>query len=101
MAKCRIRGATIKGIVSAVPSRQFDNLKDASGFTEEEVRKVVGMAGVKSRRMAGEAVCRSDLCQTAAESLLEKIGWDRDSVEALIMVTQSPDDFLPSTACLP
>jgi len=100
MAKCTIRGAKIRGIISAVPSRRFDNFKDAAGFTEEEVRKIVGMAGVKSRRIAGESVCSSDLCQAAAELLLEKIGWDRDSVDALIMVTQSPDYLLPSTACL-
>ena len=100
MAKCTISGVDIRGIVSAVPSRRFDNLTDAKGFTEDEVRKVVGMAGVKSRRMAGDAVCSSDLCQAAAESLLEKTGWARDSVDALIMVTQSPDYILPSTACL-
>lgn len=100
MAKCTIHGVSIKGLVSAVPSRLFDNLKDTVGFTEDEVRKVVGMAGVKSRRMAGESVCSSDLCRAAAESLLEKLGWERDSIDALIMVTQTPDYFLPSTACL-
>jgi 3-oxoacyl-[acyl-carrier-protein] synthase-3 len=100
MAKSRIQGIDIKGVISAVPSRLFDNLKDASGFTEDEVRKVVGMAGVKRRRMAGDSVCSSDLCQAAAESLLGQIGWDRNSIDALIMVTQSPDYFLPSTACL-
>jgi 3-oxoacyl-[acyl-carrier-protein] synthase-3 len=100
MAKCMIQGATIRGVVSAVPSRRFNNFKDAKGFTEDEVRKVVGMAGVKSRRLAGDSVCSSDLCQAAAEALLEKIGWQRDSVDALIMVTQSPDYLLPSTACL-
>ena len=100
MAKCTIPGVTIRGVVSAVPSRLFDNLKDATGFTGDEVRKVVSMAGVKSRRMAGESVCSSDLCQAAAEVLLERTGWARDSVDALIMVTQSPDYLLPSTACL-
>jgi 3-oxoacyl-[acyl-carrier-protein] synthase-3 len=100
MAKSRIQGIDIKGVVSAVPTRLFDNLKDASGFTEDEVRKVVGMAGVRNRRMAGESVCSSDLCQAAAEALLDKIGWERASVDALIMVTQSPDYLLPSTACL-
>jgi 3-oxoacyl-[acyl-carrier-protein] synthase-3 len=100
LAKCRIPGVNFRGMVSAVPSRQFDNLTDASGFTDVEVRKVVGMAGVKKRRLAGESVCSSDLCQAAAESLLDKVGWDRGSVDALIMVTQSPDYFLPSTACL-
>ncbi len=100
MAKSKISGVRIRGVVSAVPSRTFDNLKDTVGFTEDEVRKVVGMAGVKARRMAGESVCSSDLCQAAAERLLDEIGWSRDSVDALIMVTQSPDYFLPSTACL-
>ncbi len=100
MAKCTIGGATLRGVVSAVPSRRFDNFTDATGFTEDEVRKVVGMAGVRSRRMAGDSVCSSDLCQAAAASLLEKIGWEKDSVDALIMVTQSPDYLLPSTACL-
>jgi len=100
MAKCKISGVSIKGIVSAVPSRRFDNFAHARGFSEDEVRKVVGMAGVKSRRMAGDSVCSSDLCQASAEALLRQIGWDRASVDALIMVTQSPDYFLPSTACL-
>ncbi len=100
MANCTIRGARLAGLVSAVPSRSFDNLKDAVGFTEDEVRKVVGMAGVRTRRMAGESVCSSDLCQAAAEALLDRLGWDRSSIDALIMVTQSPDYFLPSTACL-
>jgi len=100
MAQCTIRGAAIRGVVSAVPSRRFDNFADAKGFSEDEVRKVVGMAGVKSRHMAGDSVCSSDLCQAAAEDLLARIGWERDSIDALIMVTQSPDYLLPSTACL-
>jgi 3-oxoacyl-[acyl-carrier-protein] synthase-3 len=100
MAKCMIPGVAIRGIVSAVPSRRFDNFEDTAGFTAEEVRKVVGMAGVRNRRLAGDSVCSSDLCQAAAGSLLEKVGWERDSVDALIMVTQSPDYLLPSTACL-
>jgi 3-oxoacyl-[acyl-carrier-protein] synthase-3 len=99
MAKCAISGVTIRGVVSAVPSRRFDNFAEAKGFSEDEVRKVVGMAGVKSRRMAGDSVCSSDLCQAAAGSLLEKIGWERETVDALVMVTQSPDYFLPSTTC--
>jgi 3-oxoacyl-[acyl-carrier-protein] synthase-3 len=32
--------------------------------------------------------------------VLEMTGWERDSIDALIMVTQSPDYFTPSTACL-
>jgi len=71
---------------------------DTKEFTEQEVRKVTGMAGVASRRLAGDSVCSSDLCIAASQRVLTSLGWAPDSIDALIMVTQSPDYFLPSTA---
>jgi 3-oxoacyl-[acyl-carrier-protein] synthase III len=79
---------------------RFDNLIDSTEFSEEEVRKVTGIAGVAARRLAGESVCSSDLCSAAAQRLLESLGWEPNSIDALIMVTQTPDYFLPSTACV-
>jgi 3-oxoacyl-[acyl-carrier-protein] synthase-3 len=32
--------------------------------------------------------------------LLDDLGWDRDSVDGLIMVTQCPDYVCPATACV-
>jgi 3-oxoacyl-[acyl-carrier-protein] synthase-3 len=90
----------IRGITSCVPARRFDNLTDATTFPREDVEKVVRMAGVKSRHLAGEDLCSSDLCLAAAKDLMASLQWERDSIDALIMVTQSPDYFLPSTACL-
>jgi 3-oxoacyl-[acyl-carrier-protein] synthase-3 len=100
MAATKIKGPRIAGIGTCVPARQFDNLTDTTDFSPEEVRKVVAMAGVSSRHVAGDSICSSDLCFKAAEGLLEQLAWQRESVDALIMVTQSPDYFLPSTACL-
>lgn len=90
----------IAGIHTCVPTRRFDNLSDAVEFSREEVLKVTGMAGIRERRVAGNAVCSSDLCVTAARSLLDSLAWTPDSVDALIMVTQSPDYLLPSTSCV-
>ncbi len=100
MAIMKTSGARLAGIVTCVPTTRFDNLRDTVEFSEQEVRKVTGMAGVSARRLAGDSVCSSDLCITAAEKLLNKLGWERDSVDALIMITQTPDYFLPSTACV-
>ena len=100
MAATKIKGPRIAGIGTCVPARQFDNLTDTTDFSPEEVRKVVAMAGVSSRHVADDSICSSDLCFKAAEGLLEQLAWERESVDALIMVTQSPDYFLPSTACL-
>jgi 3-oxoacyl-[acyl-carrier-protein] synthase-3 len=83
-----------------VPDRVFDNLKDSTAFDPQDVAKVVKLAGVRTRHMAPEFLCSSDLCATAAKHVLERLDWDPKSVDALIFVTQSQDYLLPSTACL-
>jgi len=92
--------AIIRGITSCVPATKFDNLADSTGFEKEEVEKVVGMAGVKIRHVAEESICSSDLCLAAAKELLAVLQWPAETIDAVIMITQSPDYFLPSTACL-
>ncbi len=90
----------IRAITTTVPNRVFENDRDAVGFTRQEVDAVVKMVGVKRRHIADESVCSSDLCLVAARDVLDALDWDPASVDCLIMVTQSPDYFQPSTACL-
>ncbi|MFN0130766.1 MAG: 3-oxoacyl-ACP synthase III family protein [Verrucomicrobiales bacterium] len=90
----------IRAITTVVPPRVFENMRDAEGFSVQEVESVVRMVGVKRRRLAAEDVCSSDLCRRAAEDVLRTLDWDPASVDAVIFVTQSPDYFQPSTACL-
>ncbi len=100
MASTFTQSPVIRAITSCVPATRFDNLKDASAFDQGEVQKVVRMAGVQSRHMASEDVCSSDLCLAAAKDVMESLNWTAESIDALIFITQSPDYFLPSTACL-
>ena len=100
MSKSSIEGFRIAGVATCVPPRVVDNTSDALGFDAGEVRKVVAMAGVQQRRVVDEGVTSADLCFEAAEQLLQRLGWERDSITGLILVTQSPDYFLPSTSCM-
>lgn len=100
MAYSKVRAPRIAAVSTCVPQRRFDNIAETQQFTEEEVKKVVALAGVKARRLAGDSICSSDLCTVAADNILTSLGWERDSIGALIMVTQSPDYLLPSTACV-
>jgi 3-oxoacyl-[acyl-carrier-protein] synthase-3 len=100
MSFTAIRGPKIAAISTCVPLRRFSNLTETKQFTETEVKKVVALAGVRSRRLADESICSSDLCSLAADKILNSLGWERNSVGALIMVTQSPDYLLPSTSCV-
>jgi hypothetical protein len=38
-----------------VPANKFDNLADSTAFDKEEVEKVVGLAGGKTRYLANES----------------------------------------------
>ena len=98
MAIVTTSGARMAGVATCVPKARFDNLADSLEFSEQEIRKVTGMAGVASRRLAGDSVCSSDLCIAAGGRLLESLEWEPGSIDALVMVTQTPDYFLPSTA---
>jgi 3-oxoacyl-[acyl-carrier-protein] synthase III len=100
MAKTMNSGACMAGIATCVPVKRSDNLTETSNFSKEEIRKVVAMAGVANRRLAGDSICSSDLCVAAAEAIFGSLKWERESIDALIMVTQTPDYLLPSTACV-
>ena len=100
MSICSTRPARIRAICSSVPDRLFDNLTETTAFDRKDVEKVVKLAGVRTRHMASDQICSSDLCVAAAKRVLERLDWDPQTVDALIFVTQSQDYLLPSTACI-
>ncbi len=100
MSFSRIDGFRIAGVSTCVPPTRVDNLDLGERYGAEDVRKVVSMAGVRHRHVVGDELTAVDLCTEAARRLLDKLGWAPESVTGLIMVTQSPDHFLPSSACL-
>ena len=100
MAQSTMRGMAMRGVVACAPPREVSNERDYPWFEPAEIRKITGMAGIKSRRMADPDVCTSDLCFSAAKVLLERIAWDPASVDGLILVTQTPDYVMPSTSCV-
>lgn len=100
MSFSRLDGFRIAGVSTVVPPTVVDNLSLGERFGAEDVRKVVAMAGVRQRHVAGDALTSVDLCTDAARRLLARLGWAPESVTGLIMVTQTPDYLLPSSACV-
>jgi 3-oxoacyl-[acyl-carrier-protein] synthase-3 len=100
MSRSTIDGFRVAGVATCTPPRVVGNLDPGLGFEPEEVRKVVAMAGVRERRVVEDGVTAADLCFEAAEDLLDRLQWTRESITGLIFVTQSPDYFLPSTSCM-
>lgn len=100
MSFSRLDGFRIAGVSTVVPATQLDNLALGERYGADDVRKVVSMAGVRHRHVVSEGQTSVDLCTDAAQRLLQALGWAPESVTGLIMVTQSPDHFLPSSACV-
>ena len=76
-----------------VRNSELDNL-----IPKADLEKTIHSIGIRERRIAERDVCSSDLCSKAAERLLSEHGIDRDSIGALIFISQTPDYRQPSTA---
>lgn len=100
LSRTSIQGVRIAGVSTCVPSRVIDNLRDEDRWSPDVVRKVVALSGVRRRHVVAPGQTATDLCVDAAERLLARMQWPRASVDAVVLVTQSPDHFLPSSACL-
>ncbi len=98
MAASTISNVRVAGIASAVPTVSAE-ISAGSALSEKELSKITGTTGVKRRHVVESYVCTSDLCQAAAERLLNEAGWSRESIDVLIFVSQTPDYLLPATAC--
>jgi 3-oxoacyl-[acyl-carrier-protein] synthase III len=100
MASFTVRGATVRGIASAVPFDKQTTEDVAKIVGRDEAEKIAQGSGIRTRRVAKPGMCCSDFCQSAAEKLLNTMGWDRGSIDALIYVSQSFDYPMPATACV-
>ena len=97
MAKLSIDKVKIDAIYSCVPSTRIKT-SDYSFFSEAESKLFEKTTGIEERRVASAEVTCSDLCLSAAENLLRDLDVDKNEIELLIFVSQSPDYFLPATA---
>ena len=94
-----MNAAKIAAIEYYLPQKQLTNESLCEEFPDWSVEKISAKTGITSRRIAAKDECSSDLAVAAAEKLFSQ-GLDRSKVDFLIFCTQSPDYFLPTTACL-
>jgi 3-oxoacyl-[acyl-carrier-protein] synthase-3 len=69
-------------------------------FGADAMQKVLSGAGIRNRRVAPPGVCGSDLAFNAATRMFAKYDIDPQSIDLLIFCTQSPDYWMPTTACV-
>jgi len=99
MAIFSVNNFALKALASCVPEREFNNL-DYDLIPLKERETLIKMTGVGKRRVAKLGMTTADLCEQAALKLFTETGWERDSVDVLIFVSQSRDFLIPCTSVI-
>jgi len=99
MGLSTLHNVRYRGLASCVPKTVLSNF-DCPPHMLQERERLVRNIGIRQRRMCADWQCFSDLAFVAAERLMADLGWQRDEVDALLVVTQSPDYLIPATAII-
>ena len=92
--------AIISAVASHTPERVLTNDELAARPGGYSADQIFEKTGIRERRIAGDDECASDLAVAAAEKLFASGRATPDEVDYLLFCTQSPDYFLPTTACV-
>jgi 3-oxoacyl-[acyl-carrier-protein] synthase III len=90
----------IKAISYYLPPNILSNEALNEEFPEWSVEKISAKTGIFNRHIAAGDMFSSDMGVLAAEQLFRDHNILPDSIDFILFCTQSPDYFLPTTACI-
>jgi 3-oxoacyl-[acyl-carrier-protein] synthase-3 len=99
MVQAVLRNVRFRGLTTCVPRTIASNL-DCPPEKKPERERLVRNIGIRTRRVCEPGQVFSDLALVAAENLIAGLQWKKDEIDALIVVTQSPDYLIPATAII-
>jgi 3-oxoacyl-[acyl-carrier-protein] synthase-3 len=89
----------IAAIASHLPAQLLTNEELATRFPSWTASKIFAKTGILERRIADHNETAGDLAFEAANKLFKTSGLNANRVDMLLLVTQTPDQALPTTAC--
>ena len=100
MAFLQFDGVGISAMSAAVPKRVIKNREYTEIWSQEEANEIVDKTGIEERRFSDENTCSSDLCFAAAEKLFADNEINRDDIDLLVFISQTPDYRMPATSVI-
>ena len=91
--------AYIKDIAYYLPEAILTNEQIAQEFPEWSAEKVANKVGITERHIAAADETATDMAYHVAEKLFAQ-GVEKSQIDFVLLCTQSPDYFLPSSACI-
>lgn len=90
----------IQALASYLPARTVTNDELALAFPDWSVDRIAAKTGILERHLAAAEECASDLAFLAARRLFASGVCGPGDIDFVLFCTQTPDFFLPTTACL-
>jgi 3-oxoacyl-[acyl-carrier-protein] synthase-3 len=96
----KFRNKSITGILTILPKNEvkFEDEIEHYNFSIAKSLKLKLAMGYNKHRVVDDGVCVSDLAVFGMEYLFEKRLLKREEIDSLILITQSPDHFMPPTS---
>ena len=95
----KLSGVKIKAISACVPQDCLGILEYAPNLiTAKEVKRFVKGTGFANLRIAKDAVTTADLCLSAAKKIFSEQNINKQDIDGLIFVSQTPNWYLPATS---
>ena len=95
-----MRVAAIQAFDHYLPDTRLTNDDLAALYPNWSAQKILEKTGIRERRVVAVGETASDLAFCATEALLQRTAFPREQIDLLLYCTQSPDYFLPTTACI-
>lgn len=95
--KCIFKGKKISGILGVLPEQTsyFDDEVDNYSFPPKQTLRLKKVMGFEKHRLAKEDSTASDFCIYGLNHLLEAGRIKKEEIGAVVVVTLSPDYFVP------
>lgn len=96
----RFSGRKISGILTVLPANEVPFEAEIANYSVSPAKSMklkLAMGYNKHRIVVGD-ICASDLCVFGLEHLFAEGLLKKDDIDALVLVTQSPDYFMPATS---
>lgn len=98
--RVKLQNVQLQSVISWLPTNNLEMRDLVSEYGEADVHTVIKTTGIERVRIADKDMCSSDMCQKAAEALMEKENIDKSIIDGLVFVSQTTDYILPSTSII-
>ena len=100
--RSKFKNVDIKGFVTVMPENKI-NIDDEIQYfdnNEKKLNRAKKMIGFGTRYVVSSDTTVVDMAEVAANILIEELNCDRNTIDTLILVTQSPDYLYPASSCI-